>query len=192
MPAHRVTSMARKFLRRYLPDAQAVRENRWLARFGALLHHPSLWHLNRRGVSGGVAIGLFAGLVPGPLQMLTAALLAIPLRKNLPVALACTLYTNPFTIVPLYLFALWLGTLITGATGGEVAPAPEFSLADIRQWMSEMVDWSLRMGKPLLVGLVTLAMSLALLGWLTVQIAWRAWVMHAWRKRRARRAAAAP
>ena len=38
--------------------------------------------------------------------MLTAALLAIPLRKNLPVALACTLYTNPFTIVPLYLFAL--------------------------------------------------------------------------------------
>ena len=183
--------MARKFFRRYLPDAQAVRDHRWLARFGTLLHHPSLWHLNRRGVAGGVAIGLFASLVPGPLQMLTAAALAIPLRKNLPVALACTLLTNPFTIVPLYLFALWIGTLITGATGGEVVPAPSFSLAHLGQWTREMLDWSLTMGKPLLVGLVTLALSLAALGWLTVHLAWRAWVVHAWRKRRERRAAAA-
>lgn len=183
--------MARKLFRRYLPDAEAVRGNRWLAKFGTLLHHPSLWHLNRRGVAGGVAIGLFAGLVPGPLQMLTAAVIAIPLRRNLPVALACTLYTNPFTIVPLYIFALWLGTLITGASGGEVAPAPEFSFARLGPWMREMVDWSLAMGKPLLVGLVTLALSLAALGWAAVHVLWRAWVIHAWRKRAAQRRARA-
>ena len=39
-------------------------------------------------------------MVPGPLQMLAAALLAVPLRVNLPVALATTLYTNPVTIGP--------------------------------------------------------------------------------------------
>ena len=61
-----------------------------------------------------MAIGLFAGLVPGPLQMLTALLLAVPLRKNLPVALLTTLYTNPFTIVPLYVLAYGYGSLLLG------------------------------------------------------------------------------
>ena len=92
--------MPRKFFRKYLPDAETVRSNRMIAMFGGLLRHPSLWCLTRRSVSGAVAIGLFAGLVPGPLQMLVAALIAVPLRKNLPVALIMTLYTNPFTIVP--------------------------------------------------------------------------------------------
>jgi hypothetical protein len=181
--------MPRKYFRRYLPDHQTVAANRWLGAFGTLLHHPALWALNRRGVAGGVAIGLFAGLVPGPLQMLTAALIAIPLRMNLPVALVCTLYTNPFTIVPLYLFALWLGTLVTGNGGGDVAPAPDFSLAHVGQWFLDMVNWAGAMGKPLLVGLVLLAVGLAALGWVAVQLAWRAWVIHEWRKRAARRAA---
>ena len=97
--------MPRKLFRKYLPSAESVRGNRWVAMFGTLLHHPNLWHLNRDSVAGAVAIGLFSGLVPGPLQMLTALILAIPLRRNLPVALLMTLYTNPFTIVPLYLLA---------------------------------------------------------------------------------------
>jgi uncharacterized protein len=182
--AHR---MPRKYFRRYLPDPQTIANHRWLGRFGTLLHHPGLWSLNRHSVAGGVAIGMFAGLVPGPLQMLTAALLAIPLKKNLPVALACTLYTNPFTIVPLYLFALWIGTLITGAAGTELAPAPDFSIAHMWQWFGAMVDWAAGMGKPLIIGLLALALGLAGLGWVAVQVAWRAWVIHAWRQRKARR-----
>ncbi len=179
--------MPRKFFRRYLPDPQTIANHRWLGRFGTLLHHPGLWCLSRRSVAGGVAIGMFAGLVPGPLQMLTAALLAIPLRKNLPVALACTLYTNPFTIVPLYLVALWIGTLITGAAGTELAPAPDFSLAHMWQWFGAMLDWAADMGKPLIIGLIVLALGLAGLGWIVVQVAWRAHVVHAWRQRKARR-----
>src|SRR6266571_224948 len=97
--------MPRKFFRKYLPSHEAVRQNRYIARFGTLLHHPNLWHLNRHSVAGGVAIGMFSGLVPGPFQMLIAAILAVPLRVNLPVALATTLYTNPLTIGPLYVIA---------------------------------------------------------------------------------------
>ena len=97
--------MPRKLFRKYVPTANSVRENRWIAKFGTLLHHPNLWHLNRDSVAGAVAIGLFAGLIPGPLQMLVALLLSILLRRNLPVALLVTFYTNPFTIVPLYLLA---------------------------------------------------------------------------------------
>ena len=68
--------MPRKFFRKYLPSHEAVRQNRYIARFGTLLHHPNLWHLNRHSVAGGVAIGMFAGLVPGPFQMLIAAIAA--------------------------------------------------------------------------------------------------------------------
>ena len=100
--------MPRKFFKKYLPSHETVRNNKHVARFGGLLQHPNLWHLNRQSVAGGVAVGMFSGLVPGPLQMLSAALLAIPLRVNLPVALATTLYTNPFTIGPLYVLALSL------------------------------------------------------------------------------------
>jgi len=73
----------RKYFRKYLPDRDAVRSSRLAKPFGSWLHHPNLWCLNRRSVSGAVAIGLFCGLIPGPLQMLGALLLAIPLRKNI-------------------------------------------------------------------------------------------------------------
>src|SRR5512139_550620 len=99
--------MARKFLRKFLPSHEAIRGHRHVARFGPLLHHPNLWHLNRKSVSGGVAAGLFAGLVPGsnPVQFAAAAILAVAFRVNLPVAVIVTLYTNPLTIVPLYVLA---------------------------------------------------------------------------------------
>jgi uncharacterized protein (DUF2062 family) len=178
--------MPRKFFRKYLPDHESVRSNRLISRFGALLHQPNLWHLNRRSVSGGVAVGLFSGLVPGPLQMLTAACLAIPLRVNLPVALVTTLYTNPFTIVPLYLVAYQLGALLTGTQARDMTAPPEFSLAQAGQWVAAMAEWALSLGKPLAVGLVALATLLALIGYVAVQVGWRAYVGLAWRRRKQR------
>ena len=55
--------------------------------------------------------------------MLAALLLAIPLRKNMPVALIVTLYTNPLTIVPLYVLAYGYGRCCCPAsTAPLVAP----------------------------------------------------------------------
>ncbi len=176
--------MPRKFFRKYLPSAASVRENRLVAMFGSLLRHPNLWHLNRDSVAGAVAIGLFAGLVPGPLQFLTALLLAIPLRRNLPVALLTTFYTNPFTIVPLYLLAYGYGSLLLG--GGEDKAGIEPFLMDWENFfdsMARMLDWTLALGKPLAVGLVALALTLAALGYVAVMLGWRAYVTLAWRRR---------
>ncbi|OFW23803.1 MAG: hypothetical protein A3H97_17150 [Acidobacteria bacterium RIFCSPLOWO2_02_FULL_65_29] len=181
--------MPRKFFRKYLPDATQIRNHRHLARFGKWLHHPNLWHLNRDSVAGAVAIGLFSGLVPGPLQMLTAVLLAIPLKKNLPVALIVTFYTNPFTIVPLYALAYGYGSLLLGGSRNR-HPVQPFEW-DWMSWMESMralLDWTLALGKPLAVGLVALALTLAALGYVAVQVGWRAYVVLAWRARRRRRA----
>jgi uncharacterized protein (DUF2062 family) len=180
--------MPRKHFRKYLPSATSVRDNRLVAVFGTLLHHPNLWHLNRDSVAGAVAIGLFAGLVPGPLQMLTALLLAIPLRRNLPVALLVTFYTNPFTIVPLYLLAYAYGSLLLGLNH-EQPKIQHFEMdwGHLIDSMWRLADWTLALGKPLAVGLVALGLTLAALGYVAVMLGWRAYVIIAWRRRRRRR-----
>jgi uncharacterized protein (DUF2062 family) len=180
--------MPRKFIRKYVPSAAEVRRNRLVAMFGTLLHHPNLWHLNRDSVAGAVAIGLFSGLVPGPLQMLTALILAVPLHRNLPVALLMTLYTNPFTIVPLYLLAYGYGSLLLGGSANR-APIEPFQMdwSNFFDSMGRLFDWTLALGAPLAVGLVALGLTFAALGYLAVQLGWRAYVRLAWRARARKR-----
>jgi uncharacterized protein len=183
--------MPRKFFRRFLPDQDTIRANRYMARLdarGTWLHHPNLWHLNRRSVAGGFAIGLFSGLIPGPLQMLVAVLLAIPLRKNLPVALLTTFYTNPFTIVPLYVLAIAYGRLLLGANHHPVHVNPfEWDWGNWIGSMQGFAQWTLSLGKPLALGLPALAITLAALGYAAVEIGWRVYITLAWRARAQRR-----
>jgi len=146
------------------------------------LHHPNLWHLHRRSVAAGVAVGLFAGLVPGPLQMVSAALLAVLFRANLPVAVFVTLYTNPLTIVPLYALAYEYGAFLLGQHGR--APA-KFEIPDWEwsNWTEVLPHWFLSLGKPFALGLPMLALTLALVGYVTVRILWRLEVSWEWQRR---------
>jgi hypothetical protein len=176
--------MPRKIFRKYLPSHERVRNHRHMARFGGFLHHPNLWHLNRHSVAGGVAVGLFAGLVPGPFQMLVAAPIAVALRVNLPVALVTTFYTNPFTIGPLYVLAYLIGRLIIGGNGEAFRMPPDMEWSRLGASFDAFLDWALSLGTPLAVGLLALALILAVLGYACVQLGWRAYVIRAWRKRR--------
>lgn len=180
--------MPRKLFRKFLPSHDSIRSNRFVACFGSALHHHNLWHLHRRSVAGGLAVGLFAGMIPGPVQMLCAALLAVVLRVNLPVAVAATWYTNPVTIVPIYLLAFKLGSLVTGHFG---APMPDAVLTlsgGITEWIPTLLAWMAAMGKPFVVGLVLMAVILAALGYVAVLAGWRLYVVLAWRRRQRLRA----
>ena len=180
--------MPRKYFRRHLPTHSSISKHRWLGRFAHFLQHPNLWHLNRHSVAGGVALGLFAGLVPGPLQMVTAFFMAIPLHVNLPVALLTTFYTNPLTIVPLYLLAYEIGQLLMGEQAqGATVTGFEMDWLHLADSMSALLQWTVSLGRPLAVGLVVLALSLAAIGYLLVRFAWRVQVTLAWRARRRRR-----
>ena len=179
--------MPRKYFRKYLPDHAAIHSNKYLRVFRPLLKQPNLWHLNRHSVAGGVAAGLFGGLIPGPLQMLTAAILAIIFRVNLPVAVVTTLYTNPFTWGPLILTAY--------AIGSWVAPGSGVPMASLNfNWNSQnWIDflpafwiWLLSLGETFLIGNLILASSLAVLGYLAVQLAWRLHIRAYLQRRRAR------
>ena len=120
-------------------------------------------------------------------RLLTPLLLAVPLKKNLPVALLTTLYTNPFTIVPLYLVAYAYGRFLLPGEQARHAEPFEFDWSNFAESLSGLGAWMLALGKPLAVGLVALASTLALLGYLAVQLAWRAYVVAAWRARARRR-----
>lgn len=179
----------RKQLRKVLPDHAAVRENRWLAPFGNTLRHPRLWHLNRHSAAGAVAAGLFCGLIPGPFQMIGAAICAVIFRVNLPLALITTLYTNPLTIVPLYVAAFELGKLALGGGGKLVAP-PDYGAAGGVAWIEALLEWMARAGRPLMVGLALLATLLAFAGYVVVRILYRWHLVRAWRRRAQARASA--
>jgi uncharacterized protein (DUF2062 family) len=171
----------RRFFRERLPDHDSILRQRWLRPVRHWLHHPNLWHLHRRSVAGGVAIGLFCGLIPGPLQMISAALLAILFRVNLPVAALVTLYTNPFTIVPLYLLAYEIGIRVTGSAQGVAVPAfPEVHWHD---WFGQMWSWLMALGEPLLIGLPLLASGLAIIGYIAIRLFWRLFVLWKWHSR---------
>ena len=179
----------RKSIRKFLPDHEAIRGNRWLAPFENTLLHPRLWDLNRHSAAGAVAAGMACGLIPGPLQMLGAAICAVIFRVNLPLALLTTLYTNPVTIVPLYIAAFGIGQwVLPGPGAGFVAP-PEFGDHGLLAWSRMMLDWMIGLGAPLALGLVLLATGLALTAYVLVKAAWRIHLIRAWRRRGTRRRA---
>lgn len=176
----------KNFFKRHLPNTETVKQNRLLRPFGDWLSHPNLWHLHRRSVSGGVAIGLFCGLIPGPLQMIGAALLAMFLRANLPVAIFTTLYTNPFTILPLYAVAYEIGAWISGAHNGTQVEHLSFPEMHWSSWPGDLWSWFQLLGKPLLIGLPLFATGLAVTGYFVVRVSWRVAVILKWRARQQR------
>ncbi|MCS6785483.1 MAG: DUF2062 domain-containing protein [Thiobacillaceae bacterium] len=180
--------MPRKHFRKYLPDHETVRNHRHLRHFRPLLRHPNLWHLNRHSVAGGVAAGLFGGMIPAPIQILTAALLAIVFRVNLPVAVATTLLTNPLTWPFIIVGAMWIGTLVTGEQATALQPFQfDWFTGDFGRLLPELWGWLMGMGKPFALGLLILAALAAAAGYLLVQFAWRLYIFAYLRRRRARR-----
>lgn len=178
--------MPRKFFKKYLPSHDSIKQNRLISFFGELLHHPNLWHLHRRSVAGGVAAGMFAGLIPGsnPIQFFFAALFSIFFRVNLPVAALTTLYSNPFTIVPLYMTAYALGGFVMG-NGNVSLSLFELNLMDMEfsDWMTAVTAWLASFGKPLITGLFLLAFILSVIGYFLILGIWRLYVINAWHNR---------
>lgn len=175
----------RKWLREHLPKHEEIKQNSNLSWLGSTIHHPNLWRLNRRSVSNGVAVGLFAAFIPLPVQMLVAAVLALVFKANLPIAVVCTWVTNPITFIPINFFVYKVGRLILGdgEYSGQAVPL-SFDWDDSGSWVEICRLWVDSLGRPFLVGLPVVAIGAAILGWLAVYIAWRIGVKVQWRNRR--------
>ena len=170
-------SRFRRWLDKATPSRESVESNRWLRPVANRVMHSSLWRFTRRSVPRGVALGV---LVPMG-QIPASAVLALPLRANIPAAAATTFITNPFTTPPLWVAAYWLGSWMIGP-GAAIEKAQVIE----RSWS----DWLVHQAGPAtLTGLVTITGALALVGYFGTALAWRLWIARKWKRRADARAA---
>lgn len=170
--------MAKKFIKRYMPDHHKIRNHKHLSLFGALLHDPNLWHLNRRSVSGAFAMGLFNAFVPVPFQMVLAAGGAILCRVNLPISVGLVWITNPLTMPPIFYFCYLVGTWILGT------PVTEVEFAISMEWLTAELT---SIWKPFLLGCFICGCVAASSGYLLMRGFWRFIVVRDWKARRQQR-----
>ncbi|WP_309674178.1 DUF2062 domain-containing protein [Pseudomonas sp.] len=170
--------MPRRLFKRYMPDPTSIREHKSLRFLGTLLHDPNLWHLNRHSVARAMAVGLFAAFLPIPLQMLLAAILAIMVRGNMPIAVSLVWLTNPITMPAVF--------FCTYQTGAWLMDVPTRHLPDELTW--EWISGELStLWQPFLLGSVVTGLVLGALAYCLTMMYWRWWVGRQWRRRQKRR-----
>jgi uncharacterized protein (DUF2062 family) len=180
--------MANKFIKRYLPDREKVENNRYLKWLGPSLFHPNVWHINRRSIAIGLAIGVFMGLLIPLAQIPISAFLAVLLRANLPIAITSTLISNPFTFAPLYYLAYRIGSFILGEKKDPAITPDSLSIQaeDLGEGLVQWTEKVSELGGPLILGLLILATIGAVIAYFGVMLLWRLQVQLRLRKKRRR------
>ena len=167
---------------RHAPSKDEVLDSRWLRPFGDRVRRSDLWRFTRRSVPRAVFAGLFVGIflmIPG-LQIVGAALMAIPIRANIPIATAMTFLSNPAT-TPFFLLA----SLEVGSWMGFQADFATFEgLRTRHAGLGEWANWLWSDAAPaMLSGLFVIGLVVALAGYIVSLVGWRWWIGRKWRQR---------
>ena len=122
------------------------------------------FNINRKMVTRGVAIGLFWGFIPMPMQMLAVVATTPFIRFNVPLAIIMVWLSNPFTMPFMYYVEYLVGNFLLGAEG---IKDMELTI----QWFSEHIE---DIFVPLYVGtaffsIVVSTLVYFLLNWLWVR-----------------------
>nr|WP_269141535.1 DUF2062 domain-containing protein [Sphingomonas sp. IC-56] len=168
----------RAWVNRNLPTRESFESNRWLKPLGHRILHPALWRMTRRSIPRGVALGMFTGILIPMGQIPASAVLALPLRANVPAAALTTFFTNPITTPFLFLLYYQVGAWSLGL-GGPTAAVAQTAAQDggWLHWLAADV------GLPTALGMVICAVLGAVLGYLVSALGWRWWIVHKWNKR---------
>lgn len=169
-----------------MPTREQMEQNRF-ARPLAARHE--LWRFTRRSVPRGVAAGLFIGifaLIPG-IQIIGAALMCVPCRGNIPLAVLMTFISIP----PTTLFVFLPGAIAVGNSFGfhadfSTVQAMVTKGAGLGEWLS----WLGSDAAPsLIIGLFLISIVSAALGYVIAALGWRWWTAHKRKVRKLRAAA---
>lgn len=158
-----------------MPDHDKIRNHQHLKIFGNLIHDPNLWHLNRRSVAGGTAIGLFIAFIPIPFQMGLAATAAIFFRVNLPLSVVLVWVSNPITMPPMFYATYKLGAWLLSR------PERRFEFELSLQWLNTQF---LEIWEPFVLGCLVAGAVCAVLGYVFVRVSWRLHIINRLQERR--------
>jgi uncharacterized protein (DUF2062 family) len=172
----------RKQYRKHAPTKEELQRSPLLKPLGKRIWASELWRLTRRSVPAGVAVGLFVGIllmIPG-LQIVGAALMAVPFRANIPIAAAMTFVSNPATTPFFILAAIEVGNRL----GFHADLAAFQRLSAARAPLGDWLAWLLSDAAPALVsGLALIAFGIAFAGFWVSLVVWRLWIGSRWRSR---------
>lgn len=172
-----------EWIKKQAPTREGWETNRFLKPFARRIFVPELWRFTRRSVPRGVALGLIVGIflmIPG-LQIVGAAVLALPFRANIPIAAAMTFLSMPATTPFILAASIYIGNLVLDV-GADVASFKALiaSNASFSQWLS----WLFSEAAPaLLLGLLIIAVVAAAIGYVIAVFVWRWWLVRKWRGR---------
>lgn len=173
-----------EWLRRHIPTQKSLESNRLLKPFARYLGQPALWRFNRRSVPRAVALGLFVGVIIPIMHTAIAALLAVPTRANIALTAAFTLVVNPLTIPPIYYAAYRLGAWELHHDGRIVNPQ---TAERVSGELGQIMFWIHEASGSIAVGVLTIALALAVLGYVLSALLWRFRLGNRWRRRGAAR-----
>ncbi|MDV3456379.1 DUF2062 domain-containing protein [Sphingomonas sp. HF-S4] len=173
----------RAWVDRNLPTRESFESNKWLKPVAHRILHSSLWRMTRRSIPRGVALGMFTGILIPMGQIPASAVLALPLRANVPAAALTTFFTNPFTTPFLFILYYKVGGWVLHLTGTSPAEATT-AVAD-----SGWLHWlAADVGLPTAVGMFLCSVIGGILGYVVAALGWRLWITRKWRKRQVERA----
>lgn len=168
-----MTKKESKILKKILPDKKTLVKVSRFTLFKNYLNKKEYWKFNLSSVSKGIAVGLFSAIIPIlPFQSLLAILLAILVRGHVPSAFLASWFSNPLTVVPITYLTYYTGQLILHehATGSLFVPEYHWRHIPANTFITSAF---LNFGKSFFVGLPIIAVSAAIIGFLSVQIVWR-------------------
>ena len=157
--------MPRRFFRKFALKRDHLHGRWYFAPFNHLLHDTRLWSIRRRTVVPALSMGLFIAFLPVPGHMLIAALGALALRINIPVAVLTTFVSNPLTVGPMFFVSYRLGQKLLA-----LQPQP-FGFEISFHWLTGQF---LTIWQPLLLGCILLGSLAALVGYVVLDLLWRA------------------
>lgn len=153
----------KKFLKRYSPNPEEVKNHKHLGWLSQHLHNASLWNFNRKSIARAFAVGLFCAFIPVPFQMLLAAPGAVIFSANLPLSIALVWITNPLTMPPIFYGCYKLGAWILG-----VGIEKDFVMSLEYVWQVFDVIW-----QPFLLGCLIVSTASSIIGYFGVQLIYR-------------------
>jgi uncharacterized protein (DUF2062 family) len=169
------------WLHRQAPTRESFERSRFLRPFAHRVFHPALWRFTRRSVPRGVALGLLVGiflLIPG-VQIAGVALLALPVRANIPLGAAMTFLSMPLTTPLILIGSAYIG----GADATHLMAILEAKMA----WWPKLVElsyWLLSDAAPaMLFGLLVISVVSAVVGYVIAASFWRWRIASKWRRR---------
>jgi uncharacterized protein len=171
------------WVKRNSPTREQLLESRFLKPFAHRIAHSELWRFTRRSVPRGVALGLFVGiflLIPG-IQIIGVAMLALPVRANIPIGAAMTFLSNPATTPFIIAASVWTGNIVFGlkADGSTL-----YALWDRGAAFGDYVTWFFSDAAPaLLAGLLIISAVSAVVGFVLGSLVWNNWLRWRWRLR---------